>query len=145
MARGETRPFVDTNVLFSGFYNPRSTPGQILDAHVRAQIAIVISRQVLDELVRTVHTKRPSLLLPLRQFLTVTPPEICPDPSDEANELALALIHWKDAPILAAMIISGADCLVTGNSRHFTADVARQAGIRIVSPADYVSALMRRT
>jgi predicted nucleic acid-binding protein len=77
MAGGETRPFLDTNVLFSGFYNPRGTAGRILDAHVRDQISIIVSRQVLDELVRTVHTKKPSLLMSMKDFLSVTPPEVC--------------------------------------------------------------------
>ena len=144
MAGNESRPFVDTNVLYSGFHNPKGAPGRIVDAHMSGRITLVISRLVLDELLRTIRSKRPALLPDVRQFLTEAPPEVCPDPTVDAVSQARAWIHPNDAPILAPMMTSGADCLVTGNSRHFTADVARRAGVRIVSPADYVAEYLHR-
>jgi len=44
-----------------------------------------------------------------------------------------------DAPILAAAIAAGVDALVTGNTQHFTAEVAVVSGIRIVTPAQFVA------
>jgi len=52
-------------------------------------------------------------------------------------------INAKDAPILAAAIGSGADCVVSGNTRHFTQDAARCAGIAIYTPAAFLAALDR--
>jgi predicted nucleic acid-binding protein len=51
------------------------------------------------------------------------------------------LINATDAPILAAVLASQADCLVTGNTRHFTPEVARRARIRIVSATGYLEEL----
>jgi predicted nucleic acid-binding protein len=53
------------------------------------------------------------------------------------------LINATDAPILAAVLASQADCLVTGNTRHFTPEVARRARIRIVSATGYLEELGR--
>lgn len=141
MATAPKRPFIDTNILFSGFYNPSNPPGRLLTAHAEGRITIVLSSQILEELVRTIRAKKPDLLPALQRFLTAVPPELCADPTVDAVRQARTWINANDAPILAAAMASGADCLVTGNTRHFTPEVARRARIRIVSAADYVAEL----
>ncbi|HEX3247279.1 MAG TPA: PIN domain-containing protein [Chloroflexota bacterium] len=59
MATASRRPFIDTNVLFSGFYRANSVPGRILEVHARGEITLVLSRRVLEELVRTIRAKMP--------------------------------------------------------------------------------------
>jgi predicted nucleic acid-binding protein len=44
MAKAKPRPFVDTNVLFSGLYSPSGAPATILERHVRGDLTMVISR-----------------------------------------------------------------------------------------------------
>src|SRR6266540_2288592 len=63
MARHKPRPFVDTNVLYSGLYSSRGAPAELLKRHADGKLTIVISRQVLEELVRTVRNKAPQLAL----------------------------------------------------------------------------------
>ncbi len=55
-----------------------------------------------------------------------------------AVECENSLWRATQMPHLAAAIQSDADCLVTGNTRHFTAEVAERAGIAILRPADYM-------
>lgn len=62
MARGRPRPFLDTNVIVSGLYTPNGHAAAILDQHVQGRLVIVISRQVLEELSKTLTTKRPDLI-----------------------------------------------------------------------------------
>jgi predicted nucleic acid-binding protein len=52
-----------------------------------------------------------------------------------------SMINAADAPILAAAVRSSAGCLVSGNTRHFTAEVGRKAGIEILTPTAYIAAL----
>ncbi|MBI2911701.1 MAG: hypothetical protein HYY05_06125 [Chloroflexi bacterium] len=47
-------------------------------------------------------------------------------------------------PILAAAVASGAGCLVSGNTRHFTPQVSGCAGIDIYTPAAYLALLRAR-
>jgi predicted nucleic acid-binding protein len=142
MARNKPRPFVDTNVLFSGLYNAGGTPAAILQQHAQGRISMVISRQVLDELIATIRAKKPDLLPALQTFLLNAPPEICADPSLDEVAQARSWINPTDAPILAAALKSGADCLVSGNTRHFTQDVASKAKMQILTPADYLTRLL---
>jgi hypothetical protein len=52
-------------------------------------------------------------------------------------------INAKDAPILAAAVACGADCIVSGNTRHFNQEAAECAGIAIFTPAAYLKTLGR--
>ncbi|MBI2039474.1 putative toxin-antitoxin system toxin component, PIN family [Candidatus Microgenomates bacterium] len=138
MARNKPRPFIDTNVLFSGFYQSLGPSAQILNQHAKGKITMIISRQILEELVTNFRLKKRELLFQLKTYLTNTPPEIVADPTAEQVEKVSSLINPTDAPILAAAINSKADCLVTGNTRHFTAKVSKQTGILIFTPGIYV-------
>jgi predicted nucleic acid-binding protein len=141
MASRRRRPFLDTNVLFSGLYSPCGAPAAILDLHARGELTIVVSRQVLDELVATMRAKRADLLPALERLLVSAPPEVWPSPAPAEVAAAAACVNPTDAPILAAALASGADCLVTGNTRHFTPEVGRRAGIPIVTPAACLASL----
>jgi predicted nucleic acid-binding protein len=102
---------------------------------------MVISGRVLDELIRTISARRPDLLPVVDRFLVDTPAELAPEPAPESLRKFSVLINIADAPILAAAVESRADCLVSGNTRHFTRRVARRAGIAIFTPAAYVANL----
>lgn len=141
MARNRPRPFLDTNVFFSGLYSARGAPAALLDLHARGRIIVVVSQQVLSELVGVIREVRPDLLPALRTFLEAAPPEVTPDPTKEEVAEAAACINAVDAFILAAAKASHADCLVTGNTRHFTASVARCAGVTILTPRVYLDSL----
>lgn len=144
MGEGSVRPFVDTNVWFSGFYKAGGAPARILELHALGEISIVISRQVLTELVTTLQSKAPQILPLALRFFVAAPPEIAEDPTPSAVQKAQTWINHADAPILAAAVESGADCLITGNTRHFTQHVAGQAGIAILTPAQYLRMLEDR-
>lgn len=143
MAGSKPRPFLDSNVLFSAFYRPDSAPGTLLRRHAQGQISIVVSAVVLEEASRNVQLKQFARFPRLQAFLRETPPEIAPVPSAAAIQAVEHCINAKDAPILAAAIGSGADCVVSGNTRHFTQAAAECAGIAIFTPVDYLAALDR--
>lgn len=143
MARTRPRPFLDTNVFFSGLYRADSPPAAILEHHAKGKINIIVSRQVLEELVTTIRTKKPNLLPRLQTFLTNAPPEICMDPTLKEVQRIGRFINPADAPILAAAIKTRADCLITGNTRHFTEQVAKAARVTIFTPSQFLSSLRR--
>ena len=111
--------FLDTNVLFSGLYSEGGPPGQILDLYIRGEITVVVSRQVLQELIHTLREKLPGSLDALGQLLTSVPPEVVADPPWENAVKARCVINAEDAPILAAAIMASPGVFVTGNTRHF--------------------------
>ncbi len=98
---------------------------------------MVICEWVFGELVRAFRNKAPQLIPRLDAWIALRPPEVMPDPTPAELQRTLSLINPADAVILAAALLSGADCLVTGNTRDFTPAVAA-AGLRILTPAEYV-------
>lgn len=142
MASNRERPFLDTNVMFSGLSGWNAPPARIVERHAEGDLVIVVSRFALDELERVIRRKRPRTLPVFQAFLRETPPEIADDPSPDEVRAAERCINAKDAPILAAAVKSGASCVVSGNTRHFTQDVAGCAGIAIFTPAAYLATLV---
>lgn len=143
MSQADGRPFLDANILFSGLDRPLGNPGRILGAHAEGRIHGVFTPYLLQEVFGVMERIRPTLTPLLHRFLDASPFEIWPDPDASDVQLARAWINRADAPILAAVIASRADCLVTGNVRDFTHRVARNADVRILTPAEYVASLDR--
>ncbi len=137
------RVFFDTNVIFSGLHVQGGPPARLLQAYVEGHLVMIVSSQVLEELVRTIQIKLPHALPRLYLLLASNPPEILANPDEHDVARWTQVIHPADAPILAAAVAAQVDYLVTGNTRHFVDDpaVAGQSGLRIVTPAQLVNLL----
>jgi putative PIN family toxin of toxin-antitoxin system len=142
--KARPRVFLDSNVVFSGLYSAEGAPGIILERFVKGSIRVVVSQQVLEEVVRTVKAKLPSALPALRRLLVSTPPEVVADPQRRELERWMNKLPLGDAVILAAAIGAQPDYFITGD-RHFTESpgVAEEAGLRIVTPAQFLGLLER--
>lgn len=130
---------LDTNVLVSGLAFPTGPPGRIVSAWRAGAFGLVASEFMLDELARILPAlshRTGFCAADVRDFLDLmramsTIVEL------SADHLALAqgsgLRDLDDTPILATLLVSSADCLVTGDK-----DLLVLAGpCAIVSPADF--------
>lgn len=135
----ELRAFLDTNVIFSGLYSSRGAPRKILEYFIAGRIKVVVSQQVLEELVRTFKAKLPEGLPALKRLLLNVAPEVCADPSAETVLLWKKVLQPGDAAILAAAVAAEADYFVTGDS-HFLENPAimQDTGLKIITPAQLV-------
>lgn len=109
------RVVLDTNVLVSGLAYPRGVPGRILAEWRRGSIDVVLSRWILDEMVR---------VLPRLSRVQLSGNEI-----RDLAESFLFLVELVDAsgthephlrdpddqPVLQTLIASKADYLITGD------------------------------
>lgn len=138
------RVFLDSNVIFSGLYSPEGAPGIILEHFVKGSIRVVVSQQVLEEVVRTVRAKLPDALPTLKRLLVSMPPEVMADPGREEIERWMEKLPLGDAAILAAAIGAQPDYFITGD-KHFTQSpaIGEEAGLRIVTPAHFLELLER--
>jgi hypothetical protein len=69
-------------------------------------------------------------------------PELVAKPDLEAVKASRHLIrHAADVPVLLSAIASRPDWLLTHNTKHFTAAVARRTGLKIATPAEFFRAL----
>ena len=131
---------LDTNVLLSGLMYPKSGPGRIVQAWTEGRFELVLSYAQLAEIGRTLAYPRirkitgwdqARLEAFLRQLLlraevidTADPPvEVAADPTD--------------TPILASLIMSSADVLVSGDKEL----LALREQFAIVSSAEFAAHL----
>ncbi|MGD0520670.1 MAG: putative toxin-antitoxin system toxin component, PIN family [Terracidiphilus sp.] len=109
------RVVLDTNVLVSGLAYPVSIPGRILNAWRQGGVDLVLSRYILDEMVR---------VLPRLRRISLTPSEIrdladsflfLAEIVEPSAELEAALRDEADQKVLGTLRAAKADYLVTGD------------------------------
>lgn len=135
-ANRPSRIFLDSNVLFSGFHSPDGPPGAILEHFAQGRFVVVISQQVLEEIVRTFKRSLPEAVAALKDFLLSTPLEVVADPGGEDVARWSEFLDEGDAMIIAATIAAEPDYFVTGDG-HFlkNARVKKESGLDIRTPS----------
>lgn len=136
------RVFLDSNVIISGLYSPQGAPGKIMESFIRGNLNILVSQQVIEEVIRTVKEKLPEALPALRKLLVTMPPEVVADPKPEEILPWTKRLHYADAAILASAIAAHPDHLVTGDN-HFLEDpdIAKESGLSIITPSQLLDKL----
>ncbi len=125
---------LDTNVIVSGLLNPHGKPGTILQMVASRAITICCDARIIDEYREVL----PRPKFPINEaevdaileqieaagrLVATTPlPQNLPDPDDE--------------PFLEVALGGAAECLVTGNIRHYP-EACRQ-GMKVVSPGEFI-------
>ncbi len=129
--------FVDTNVWFSAFYGSKNAE-QILKMHVENKIKVVISKFVLNELVKNIKQKIPQATSALEKFLESVPPKIINNPS-KIQVVIKQNVDKKDQFIFQAAANYNANYFVTGNLKDFNLKVLeKEFDIRILSPKQFL-------
>lgn len=132
------RAVIDTNVFISGLMLPTSTPGRIIGAWRTGQFSLVLSEPILAEISAVLSYPKIRKRTgwdddTISRYLTVLRFEA--EISDIRRTSARVPRDAKDNMVLATLLASKADCLVTGDLDLLTlADT-----YPILSPADFVN------
>lgn len=127
------RVVLDTNVLVSGLAYPGSVPGRIVNAWRQGALEVVLSRYILDEMVR---------VLPRLSRIRMTAAEIrdladsfmfLADVLEPEGEPDKNLRDPSDQPVLLTLLAAKADYLITGDKDLLA--LANQ--YPIVTPAEF--------
>ena len=121
---------VDTNVLVSGLLSPQGAPAAVLRYILSGSALVCFDERILSEY-RGVLARRKfgfdaTQVANLLEFL-----ETHGEPT-LARLLDLPLPDPSDGVFIEVAIASDADCLVTGNLKHFPTEFLR--GVRVVTP-----------
>ena len=129
---------LDTNVLVSGILSPNGPPAAVLRALLTERVTLCFDERIVSEyrdvLTRTKFSFDRDLIEELIGFL-----EAAGSPT-LAAPLAVTLPDPWDQMFIEVAVSSNADFLVTGNLKHFP-ETAR-AGVRVVSPREFLDALL---
>ena len=115
------RVVLDTNVIVAGMAYPAGPPGRMVAAWRSGALQVVLSAWILAECERVLPRLRPySTLTPaeIREFVERMAFEaevIEPDLAALAQAADARVRDAADEPVLATLLASGADLLVTGD------------------------------
>jgi putative PIN family toxin of toxin-antitoxin system len=127
------RVVLDTNVLVSGLAYPNSTPGRILEAWRVGGLSLVLSRYILEEMVR---------VLPRLERVKLSPAEVrdladgflfLAEIVEPAGEVDESLRDRADGPVLQTLQAAKADYLISGDKDL----LALADRYPIVTPAEF--------
>lgn len=130
---------LDTNVLVSGVLSVNGPPAAVLRALLTERVTLCFDERIVSEyrdvLTRSKFEFDRELVEELIGFL-----ESAGSPT-LATPLAVTLPDPWDQMFIEVAVSGNADCLVTGNLRHFPKSA--RAGVRVVSPREFVDVLLR--
>lgn len=144
--RRRIRLFLDSNVLTGGIVSTWGLDKAALSLCAARLCKLVLAEVVRDEVEENLllHAERlPSLdadklIEDYRRLVNLTNPELVSYPDKSLVRSSRHIIrHEADVPVLLSAISSRPDWLLTHNTKHFTHAVAKSAGVRIATPAEF--------
>ena len=141
-------------MLVDGFFNRWGTCKAVLIvATLRTQFRAIVADPVGEELARAVTSKGARLSAHeakavndgIAGWFSIARPERVPWPS-EADMLAHAALHSvvrheKDMSPVVAAVLARPDWVLSTNTAHWNEELATRTGLRIATPADFLSSL----
>jgi len=133
------RVVLDTNVVVAGIAYPAGPPGRIVAAWRNGVVDVVVSPWILTECERVLPRLRPTAALSqeeiseLLSHLAFNADVVKPDLAALAEAAQAGVRDAADEPVLAALLASHADVLITGDK-----DLLSLAGqFSISTPAEF--------
>ncbi len=141
-----TRIFLDSNVLVEGVCAEWSDARAVLILARTKAFLLVLSPYVEEEVENALLARLQSdeeegsrFINAYDRALRVLAPERTPRITPEEYRTHRSWIrHLNDVPVLVTAIKAAPDFLITSNTEHFTPEVATRAGLRIVTPREFL-------
>ena len=128
---------MDTNVLVSGLLSPHGLPATVVDLVGSGAHRVCFDGRILAEY-RDVLS-RPRLSLPLDSVETVLTRLATNGIRIAAIPLATELPDPDDQPFLEVAVAAKVDYLITGNRKHFPAELCH--GVAVVNPREFLATI----
>lgn len=126
---------LDTNVLVSALLTPHGPPGRILDGVLAGEVGLVVDDRIMDEyrlvLARPKFSFSEPDIADLLHFLESEADHVAAVP------LKQPLPDADDSCFVEVAVAGAADCLVTGNIRHFPEELVD--GVRVLTPTQFLA------
>lgn len=137
--------FFDASVLFAASMSARGRARDLIALGLRGDVSIVVSSLTLDESRRNILAKAPSGE-PFLSFLAEELAGNIVDPPEALIRQVAAIIHPKDAAVVAAAVHADATWLATYDRKHLLSlrdTISRLYAITTATPDDILNAIGR--
>jgi putative PIN family toxin of toxin-antitoxin system len=114
------RVVLDTNVILSGIAYPTSIPGRIVGEWKQGSISVILSRYILDEVLRSLPRLLHGRLSPDEMRELVDTLFFAAEVVEPAAVKEAALRDEADLPILGTLLAANANYLITGDKDLLT-------------------------
>lgn len=150
--RSHPRVFLDSNVILGGFLSTWGLDKAVLSLGAAQIVKLIIAEVIRREVERNllIHAETLSredsdrLLGDYDLFIQLSRPEIVPPPDPcEVRKQRSLIRHLADVPVLLSALSSDPEWFITHNTEHFSPQVVRRTGLRIVTPRDSFSELIK--
>lgn len=125
---------VDTNVLVAGLLSPFGSPGEIVRMVASGNLRVCFDARILTEYADVLAG--PKFQFSSDQTRTLLEQIQTEGFSLAGNPLPARLPDPTDEPFLEAALAGEAECLITGNIKHFPS--ARRQGVLVLSPSEFL-------
>lgn len=134
----KTCVFIDSNIWFSAFYK-KGTCSTILRELTNSSWEMVISEQVLEEVIRNIKEKIPAALPVVIAYFDSIKPTVVKNPSNHARNRYAGLAEPHDVAILAAAVDYGCQYFLTGNTKDFKEKhIKEEVDLQIIVPSQFI-------
>jgi predicted nucleic acid-binding protein len=140
----QRRVFLDSSVLYAAAFSATGPARRLLLKGLDGSIALALSDLVLAETKRNLTTNAPSALPPFAILAELFSPFIT-NPTKADVRKAAQVVHYKDAPIVAAAAKAKAEYLATHDVKHLLSHaqaIEAAYGITVLTPSELVRILM---
>jgi predicted nucleic acid-binding protein len=137
------RIFLDSSVLYAAAFSATGPARRLILKGLEGSIALSLSDLVLEETKRNLTKNAPSALPYFAILADLLSPFIT-NPTKAQVLKAAQIVHYKDAPIVAAAVKANADYLATHDLKHLLSHakaIADAYGITVLPPAEVLHIL----
>jgi putative PIN family toxin of toxin-antitoxin system len=132
---------VDTNVLVAGLLSPFGPPGEIVRMIASGALRLCFDARILTEYGEVLA--RPKFQFSSEQTQALLEQIKTEGLSVAGNPLPVRLPDPTDEPFLEVAIAGDANCLITGNIKHFPS--AKRQGAVVLSPKEFLEYFKKQT
>jgi predicted nucleic acid-binding protein len=139
----QRRVFLDSSVLYAAAFSASGPARRLILKGLEGSIALAISDLVLAETKRNLTKNAPQTLPYFAILADLFSPFII-NPTKVQVLKAAQIVHYKDAPIVAAAVKAKAEYLATHDVKHLLSHakaIADAYVITVLTPADLLSVL----